>query len=73
MPYKIENDLQALLREQELIESSESFIHDLEGIFRSNITLPSYQNDQTVMRGIAVSQRHRCDCGCHRRRRCKRL
>ena len=52
MPYKIENDLQTLLREQELIESSESFIHDLEGIFRSNITLPSYQSDQTVMRGL---------------------
>ena len=48
MPYKIENDLQTLLREQELIESSESFIHDLEGIFRSNITLPSYQSIPTA-------------------------
>ena len=46
MPYKIENDLQVLLREQELIESSESFIHELDDLFRQNITLPSYQSDQ---------------------------
>lgn len=52
MPYKIENDLQVLLREQELIESSESFIHELDDLFRQNITLPSYQSDQTVMRGL---------------------
>ncbi len=52
MPYKTERDLNRMLRHQELIESSLSFVSGSEDFIRDNDIFPSGRTDGDVMRGL---------------------
>ena len=52
MSYKTERDLHRMLRHQELIESSLSFVSGSEDFIRDNDIFPSCRTDADVMRGL---------------------
>ena len=52
MSYKTERDLHRMLRHQELIESSLSFVSGSEDFIRDNDIFPSGRTDGEVMRGL---------------------
>ena len=52
MSYKTERDLHRMLRHQELIESSLSFVSGSEDFIRDNDIFPSGRTDTDVMRGL---------------------
>lgn len=52
MSYKTEHDLHRMLRHQELIESSLSFVSGSEDFIRDNDIFPSGRTDGEVMRGL---------------------
>ena len=52
MSYKTERDLHRMLRHQELIESSLSFVSGSEDFIRDNDIFPSGRFDADVMRGL---------------------
>ncbi len=52
MSYKTERDLHRMLRHQELIESSLSFVSGSEDFIRDNDIFPSGRTDSDVMRGL---------------------
>ena len=52
MSYKTEHDLHRMLRHQELIESSLSFVSGSEDFIRDNDIFPSGRTDADVMRGL---------------------
>ncbi len=52
MSYKTERDLHRMLRHQELIESSLSFVSGSEDFIRQNDILPASQSGDGVMRGL---------------------
>ncbi len=52
MSYKTERDLHRMLRHQELIESSLSFVSGSEDVIRDNDIFPSGRTETDVMRGL---------------------
>ena len=52
MSYKTERDLHRMLRHQELIESSLSFVSGSEDFIRQNDIFPASQSGDGVMRGL---------------------
>ena len=52
MPYKTESDLHRMLRHQELIDSSLSFVSGFEDFIRENDIFPPSQAGDGVMRGL---------------------
>ena len=52
MSYKTERDLHRMLRHQELIESSLSFVSGSEDFIRDNDIFPSGRTETDVMRGL---------------------
>ena len=52
MSYKVDRDLRRMLRHQDLIESSLSFVSGSEDFIRENDIFPSSQSGEGVMRGL---------------------
>ena len=52
MSYKVDRDLHRMLRHQDLIESSLSFVSGSEDFIRENDIFPSSQSGEGVMRGL---------------------
>ena len=52
MSYKVDRDLRRMLRHQDLIESSLSFVSGSEDFIRENDIFPSSQSVEGVMRGL---------------------